>query len=71
MIHIDRCYCFGVTFAALCDVRDRTGADTIEDLQAEVTFGRQCQLCHPYVQRALETGQTVFHEIIESGLDTE
>ncbi|MEF8817470.1 MAG: (2Fe-2S)-binding protein, partial [Salinibacter sp.] len=53
-------------FAALKTVAEETGADSIEDLQAHVTFGENCQLCHPYVDRMLETGQTVFHEVLEA-----
>ena len=63
---IDRCYCYDQTFADLKTVADETGADSIEALQADVTFGENCQLCHPYVRRMLDTGQTVFHEVLES-----
>jgi len=63
---IDRCYCYDQTFADLKTVADETGADSIEALQAHVTFGENCQLCHPYVRRMLDTGQTVFHEVLES-----
>lgn len=62
---IDRCYCYQQTFEALKAVADQTGADSVEALQAHVTFGENCQLCHPYVRRMLETGETVFHEVIE------
>ena len=63
---IDRCYCYDQTFADLKTVADETGADSIEALQADVTFGENCQLCHPYVRRMLDTGQTVFHEVLKS-----
>ncbi len=62
---IDRCYCYEKTFETLRAVAEETDADSIEDLQAHVTFGQNCQLCHPYVRRMLETGQTTFDEIIE------
>jgi len=62
---IDRCYCYDRSFEALKTVAENTGADSIDDLQVHVTFGENCQLCHPYVRRMLETGQTVFHEVIE------
>lgn len=62
---IDRCYCYEQTFSHLRNVVENTGASTIEELQEHVTFGENCQLCHPYVQRMLETGQTVFHEVID------
>ncbi len=66
-MRIDRCYCFRRTFAELKAVADETGAATVEELQAHVTFGQDCRLCHPYVRRMLRTGETVFHEIIEEG----
>ena len=77
---IDRCYCYQQTFEDLKaiedatgadsaetsgDPADATGADSVKRLQAHVTFGENCQLCHPYVRRMLETGETVFHEVIE------
>lgn len=64
-MEIDRCYCYQQTFAELQAVAEKTDADSVEALQAHVTFGENCQLCHPYVRRMLETGQTVFHEVIE------
>lgn len=62
---IDRCYCYEQTFSDLKAVADETGAASIADLQAEVTFGENCRLCHPYVRRMLETGRTEFHEVLE------
>lgn len=63
-VHIDRCYCFGVTFAELQTVADATGAETVAELQEHAAFGENCKLCHPYVRRMLRTGRTVFHEIV-------
>lgn len=68
---IDRCYCYEKTFATLKAVAEETGADSIDDLQAHVTFGENCQLCHPYVRRMLGTGETVFHEVIEEDEDAD
>ncbi len=65
-MNIDRCYCYDQSFADLKDVADETGAASLEALQEHVTFGKNCQLCHPYVRQMLSTGQTVFHEVIES-----
>lgn len=61
---IDRCTCFGRTFAELAEVAAETGAATVPELQAHALFGQKCRLCHPYVRRMLRTGQTVFHEIV-------
>jgi len=65
-MRIDRCYCYQKTFETLKDVAEETGAGSIEALQAHVTFGQNCELCHPYVRRTLATGQTVFHEVLEA-----
>ncbi|MEM8559869.1 MAG: (2Fe-2S)-binding protein [Bacteroidota bacterium] len=63
-LRIDRCYCFQQTFAHLKTVADATEADSVAGLQAHVTFGQKCKLCHPYTRRMLRTGETVFHEIV-------
>ncbi len=64
MIVIDKCHCFNQTFAALKHAAEVTESSTIDELQRHVTFGQNCKLCHPYVARMLETGETVFNEII-------
>lgn len=63
-LRIDRCYCFGRTFAELKAVAEATGAATVPALQQHAVFGQQCRLCHPYVRRMLRTGETVFREIV-------
>jgi len=63
-VRIDRCYCFGQTFAALKAVAEATGAASVAELQQHALFGQQCRLCHPYVRRMLRTGETVFGEIV-------
>ena len=63
-VRIDRCYCFGQTFADLADVAAEAGAETVPELQAHARFGEKGALCHPYVRRMLRTGQTVFHQIL-------
>lgn len=63
-VRIDRCYCFGRTFTELKRTAERTGAASVEELQAHATFGQRCKLCHPYVRRMLRTGETVFGQII-------
>lgn len=63
-MHIDRCYCFQKTFAELQAVAEARDADSVAALQAHVTFGQRCRLCHPYVRRMLRTGRTVFHQVV-------
>lgn len=63
-VEIDCCYCYEVRFARLKRVAEDTGADSVEALQEHVEFGKNCQLCHPYVRRMLRTGQTSFGEVV-------
>ena len=67
---IDRCYCYQQTFAALKDVAENTGATSIEALQEHVLFGQNCELCHPYVRRMLDTGETSFEDVIRADDET-
>ncbi len=57
---ITRCVCHDVTFAELREEARRSGAPTLEELMERAVFGRQCTLCHPYVRRMLESGETEF-----------
>jgi len=66
-MEIDRCMCYQRTFDELKSIAEDTGAESVEELQEHAVFGHNCQLCHPYVRRMLETGETVFHEVIEEG----
>ncbi len=63
-LSIDRCFCFGRSFADLRATAAETGATTVAGLQVHVLFGQNCALCHPYVRRMLRTGETVFDEIV-------
>lgn len=64
-MNIDRCYCYDQPFAELKSIADNRGVELIRELQRHVAFGKNCQLCHPYVRRMLKTGQTVFHHVLE------
>lgn len=65
-MNIDRCYCYDQTFADLKAIAEAEGVDSLSQLQEHVTFGENCQLCHPYVRKMLATGETVFHEVLEA-----
>lgn len=66
-MRIDRCYCYQKTFSELKKVADAQDVRTVSHLQEHVTFGENCELCHPYVRRMIRTGQTTFHQTIETG----
>ncbi|MCS7083231.1 MAG: (2Fe-2S)-binding protein [Bacteroidetes bacterium] len=57
---VDRCVCHDRTFAELWQIVQTYGARSIAELQRHVAFGYRCRLCHPYVVRMLQTGQTRF-----------
>lgn len=61
---INRCVCFDVHFETLKSTACATDADSVSALQEEIAFGHNCEACHPYVRRMLQTGQTTFSEII-------
>lgn len=63
-MNIDRCYCFDLSFEDLKRVAQETGVTSVEGLRRHVTFGENCQLCHPYVRCMLNTGKTAFDEVI-------
>jgi hypothetical protein len=64
-VRIVRCECFHQEFTTLKQKADETGAKTLEELQEHIEFGISCRLCNPYVRRMLQTGETVFTELLE------
>lgn len=62
-ITISQCLCRGVAFADLLP-RARQARWTLDALIAQTGCGGQCGLCRPYLRRMLETGETVFHELL-------
>jgi bacterioferritin-associated ferredoxin len=60
---ISMCVCRQTPFADLLP-RARVHGWTLERLVAETGCGGQCGLCRPYLRRMLETGETVFHQIL-------
>jgi bacterioferritin-associated ferredoxin len=50
-------------FARLLPLAKERGWD-LDMLMRETGCGDNCGLCRPYLRRMLETGETVFHDII-------
>jgi hypothetical protein len=67
-VRVDRCICFKRPFDELYAIAQKCGARTLEDLQLETEFGMSCRICNPYVRKMLQTGQTVFTEILDDPL---
>jgi bacterioferritin-associated ferredoxin len=62
-IRITHCLCRRTSFSDLLPLA-RAGQWDLETLIAETGCGGQCGLCRPYLRRMLETGQTIFHELL-------
>lgn len=60
---IDRCVCFNIRFADLKQKLDERPA-SMDQIARRFGCGSCCGLCRPYIERMLETGQTVFSEIL-------
>jgi len=63
-IKIDRCICFQKTFKELALLAQAHQVQTLEALQQHAEFAKKCRLCSPYIRRMLQSGETVFHEIL-------
>ena len=63
-ITIDRCVCFDRTFAEILTEAQRREVSDLDTLRELLDFGQGCTCCLPYVERALETGQTEFNQLI-------
>ncbi|MHB8627811.1 MAG: (2Fe-2S)-binding protein [Aggregatilineales bacterium] len=63
-IAIDRCYCEDKPFRYLIDIARRDRID-LRELAQQEGCGTHCGWCVAYLRRALCTGQTVFHELLD------
>ncbi len=62
-ISITHCLCRRMAFADLLP-QARAGGWTLDQLVSETGCGAQCGLCRPYLRRMLQSGETVFHELL-------
>ena len=62
-VQVDRCVCRNRLFSDLLPEARVQGWD-LAALMAATGCGAQCGLCRPYLLRMLETGETVFHELL-------
>jgi hypothetical protein len=60
---IDRCVCFDLRFSDLKRKLDERPA-TLDQVASRFGCGSCCGLCRPYIACMLETGQTVFTEVL-------
>ena len=64
-IVIVRCVCQRILFSRLLPLVAEHGW-SLHDIKQATGCGDQCGLCEPYLSRMLETGETIFHEILEA-----
>jgi bacterioferritin-associated ferredoxin len=62
-LQITMCVCMRMPFARLLPVAREQNWD-LATLMRETGCGDNCGLCRPYLRRMLQTGETVFHEVI-------
>jgi bacterioferritin-associated ferredoxin len=55
--------CFDLRFSELKKKLDERPA-TLDEIGRRYGCGACCGMCRPYIERMLETGETVFHEIL-------
>ena len=62
-VSVSRCICRQTAFADLLP-RARAAGWTLADLMRETGCGAQCGLCRPYLKKMLQTGDTIFHQLL-------
>lgn len=60
---IDRCVCFDLRFSDLKRKLEERPA-TMDQIARRFGCGSCCGICRPYIERMLETGETVFNEVL-------
>ncbi len=60
---IDRCVCFDLRFSDLKRKVEERPA-TMDQIARRYGCGSCCGICRPYIERMLETGETVFNEVL-------
>ena len=64
MITIDRCYCEQKSFDALLTIAQRDQL-SLSTLARQEGCGTHCGWCVAYLRRALQTGETAFHDLLD------
>lgn len=61
-LSITNCLCHSISFEAILEQCRAKGILALDDLACQLNVASSCQLCHPYLRAALETGQTEFSQ---------
>ncbi len=57
---VTHCICHSRSFEEIKELASEQNLSTVEELQAEDLCSNSCQMCEPYVELMLETGETAF-----------
>jgi NAD(P)H-nitrite reductase large subunit len=57
---VERCICENRSFVEIRDEALRRGLSTVDELKEARLCGTGCEMCLPYVERMLHTGETSF-----------
>lgn len=60
-----KCVCSDILFSEMKKIAEKHGVSSADKLREFVTFGVNCKLCLPYVEKLLKTGETEFESVIE------
>lgn len=55
------CVCNRITFANILKTAQEQGFNCVNELKEAKICATNCQMCAPYVEKALRTGETSFH----------
>lgn len=57
---VNRCICSNISFADVKIIAKNKNLTTVDELRLNEVCCRHCELCRPYVEEMLETGETSF-----------
>jgi len=57
---VNRCICSNISFADVKIIAENKSLKTVEELRLNDVCCRHCELCRPYVEEMLKTGETSF-----------
>ncbi|MBX7045273.1 MAG: (2Fe-2S)-binding protein [Ignavibacteria bacterium] len=61
---INRCVCSNIKFSEVKKIMTENNLSTLEQVREFIEVSQNCQLCAPYINKMIETGETEFNYII-------
>lgn len=57
---VNRCICSNISFSEVKKIAAEKNYNSVDELRLNEICCRHCELCRPYVEEMLETGETSF-----------